>query len=48
MKKRVLKVSNAAPEFRKKRIFSEELKRKIVKEIGTKLHTVAEIQRFLL
>lgn len=43
MKKKSLKASNPAPEFRQRRFFSEELKRKIVKEIGAKLHTVAEI-----
>lgn len=33
------------PEFRRQRVFSEELKRKIVKDIASKLHTVGEIQR---
>lgn len=45
MKKTTSQVSNAAPELRKQRVFSEELKRKIVKEIAAKLHTVTEIQR---
>lgn len=45
MKKKLSKVSNAAPEFRNQRVFSEELRRKIVKEIASKLHTVGEIQR---
>lgn len=43
MKKKALKASNPVPEFRHRRFFSEELKRKIVKEIGAKLHTVSEI-----
>ncbi len=43
MKRKALKVSNPVPEFRQRRFFSEELKRKIVKDIGSKLHTVSEI-----
>jgi transposase-like protein len=43
MKKKALKLINPAPEFRKQRVFSEALKRKIVSDFNSKLHTVSEI-----
>jgi transposase len=45
MKKNMSKVSNESAEFGSRRVFSEALKRKIVQEIGTKLHSVSEIER---
>jgi transposase len=45
MSKRVPKVSNGTVKLRERRIFSEALRRKIVHEVATKLHSISEIKR---
>jgi transposase-like protein len=43
--KKSLKPSNQRVSLLPRRVFSEELRRKIVRDIGAKLHTVSEITR---
>lgn len=38
-------MSNASPSLRQSRVFSEELKRKVIKDLSEGLCTVSEIQR---
>lgn len=45
MKKKSNKLCNPTPEFRQRRVFSEDLRRKIVTDIGSKLFTVLEASR---
>lgn len=42
MKRKNNKLSNQTPEIRQRRVFSEDLRRKIVSDIGAKLFTVLE------
>lgn len=45
MKKKSDKLCNQTPEFRQRRVFSEDLRRKIVSDIGAKYFTVLEASR---